>query len=70
MGPDAANLGGTRNGAERVVYRLNELERLKSIPINVRVRGSQESRKNGEELRESRAGGDENFFEGLGEVMC
>ncbi|GAA5858728.1 hypothetical protein JCM8547_004958 [Rhodosporidiobolus lusitaniae] len=66
LGPDALNLSGTRAGAERVAHRLGELGVFDDVEGGgVRPVEKLSTR---EQEKESRSGGIDNFFAGLGEV--
>ncbi|GAA5888844.1 hypothetical protein JCM6882_002874 [Rhodosporidiobolus microsporus] len=66
LGPDALNLSGTRAGAERIAHRLGELGVFDDVEGGG-VRPVEKKTKRMEE-KESRSGGIDNFFAGLGEV--
>ncbi|GAA5987628.1 hypothetical protein JCM11641_001172 [Rhodosporidiobolus odoratus] len=69
LGPDALNLSGTRAGAERIAHRLGELgvfdddEGGGVHPVDKDRGKSSRTRE-----KESRSGGLDNYFAGLGEV--
>ncbi|GAA5827254.1 hypothetical protein JCM11251_001194 [Rhodosporidiobolus azoricus] len=66
LGPDALNLSGTRAGAERISHRLGELGVFDDVegggvtPVEKKSQRMEE--------KESRSGGFDNFFAGLGEA--
>ncbi|GAA6002705.1 hypothetical protein JCM10207_007636 [Rhodosporidiobolus poonsookiae] len=65
LGPDALNLSGTRAGAERIAHRLGEL----GVFDDEDGGAQQAERKTARMLeKESRSGGIDNYFAGLGEV--
>lgn len=68
MGPDALNLGGSRNAAERVAQRMSELENEREERSNESNEGAEEGntrvnlKAKEASQRELMAGGDVNFF--------
>ncbi|BGP12375.1 hypothetical protein JCM10213_002021 [Rhodosporidiobolus nylandii] len=67
LGPDALNLSGTRAGAERVAHRLGELGVFDDVDGGGVQRVEREKSRRMRE-KESRSGGIDNYFAGLGEV--
>ncbi|GAA6043242.1 hypothetical protein JCM8097_008480 [Rhodosporidiobolus ruineniae] len=73
LGPDALNLSGTRAGAERIAHRLGELGIFDDVegggvtPVDTARSGRKKVSARMRE-KESRSGGMDNFFAGLGEV--
>lgn len=59
LGPDALNLSGTRHGAERIVHRLDELGLLGDESVDEVDDGGE---------REAIAGGEQNYFDVLGNM--